>query len=75
MDDNVVKFYPMNAAENPDYVLEQALGAYKEVFIIGTNEEGHMEIRGTLGLTKARMIFLMESFKFNLLAGVYDEED
>lgn len=31
----VVKFYPPNAAEQADNVLEQAMGVYSDVLIIG----------------------------------------
>ena len=39
---NVIKFYPKNAAENPDNVLEQAVGAYDEVLIIGWDKNDEL---------------------------------
>ena len=35
MESNVVKFYPADAAKVADNVLEQAIGVYDEVLIIG----------------------------------------
>ena len=36
----VSKIYPEGAAKNPDNVLEQAIGEYNEVCIIGYDKEG-----------------------------------
>lgn len=73
MDDNVVKFYPMNAAKNPDNVLEQAIGKYKSVLIIGVDKEGLMDARASIGQRIADILFLMEQFKHNLLSGTYGD--
>lgn len=70
----VVKFYPKDAAKDADNVLEQAIGVYDEVLVIGwrKDEQGTMDARATLGLKDgADVLWLIEKFKFNLLAGVY----
>lgn len=69
----VKKFYPRDAANNPDNVLEQAIGQYKEVLILGWDPEGRLDVRSTTGIaTGHEMLWLLERVKFNLMAGVYD---
>lgn len=69
---DVVKFYPKDAAKNADNVLEQAIGVYDEVILIGWNKEGNLDARATLGLKDGGdCLWLVEKFKHNLLSGVY----
>jgi hypothetical protein len=70
---NIIKFYPANAAKDPDMVLEQALGVYEDLFIIGWDKQGEMDARSTLGLSREQLIYLFELFKHKLLNGDYDE--
>jgi len=74
MSDNIIKFYPTDAAKNPDFVLEQALDNYTDVLIIGYNKDDEIDVRGNLTLTKAELVWLMKKFEFALLAGEYDEK-
>lgn len=77
MADNVTKLYPRDAAKNADNVLEQAIGKYSEVLILGylNDHVGTMDARATLGLKDGGdLLWLLEQFKFNLLAGVYQGE-
>lgn len=69
--DNVVKFYPKNAAKDPDAVLEQSIGEYENVFIIGWNKDGDIDPRADLGLDGKTILWLIESFKLKLLNGDY----
>ena len=74
---DVVKFYPKDAAKEADNVLEQAMGQYDQVLILGylKDETGTMDARATLGLKDGGdMLWLLEKFKFNLLAGLYQGE-
>lgn len=64
----------LKPAANPDVVLEKAKGAYEELLIIGLGKENLLDIRGTMGMDKPLMLLLIEQFKFNLLAGYYDED-
>ena len=78
--DNVKKFYPRDAAKDPDNVLEQAMGVYSEVLVLGWDKEGRMAARASLGFRDgAEMLWVLELFKNNLITGVYhvpdDEED
>ena len=71
MKNNVVKFYPKNAAENPDLVLEQAIGQYQDVLIIGWGKDGSLESRSSLGMSHDNVLWLIEKFKHKLLNGDY----
>ena len=74
--DNVEKFYPANAAENPDNVLEQAMGRYTDVLIIGWDVDGELDARATIGLKDGGdLLWLIEAFKFKLLSGEYQGEE
>lgn len=66
----VVKFYPADAAKSADNVLEQAIGGFSEVLIIGWDKDGNFDARATLGLKDgADCLWLAEVFKTKLLNG------
>lgn len=66
----------LNPASNPDTVLKEAQGDFKEVLLLGYNYEGYMEVRATLGLApKAELLMLIENFKHALMNGVYDDDE
>lgn len=72
----VVKLYPKNAAKDADNVLEQAIGQYSEVLIIGWDKNGGFDARATLGLKDgADCLWLVEAFKFKLMNGDFLPED
>lgn len=76
MTDNVVKFYPADVSKSADAVLEQAVGQFGEVLIIGWDKSDNMDVRCTQGLVDGgEMLWLIEKFKFNLLAGEYGGEE
>ena len=69
---SVVKFYPKNAAVDADNVIEQAMGGFSEVLIIGWDKEGGLDARATLGLKDGGdLLWLIEIFKTKLMAGDY----
>lgn len=70
----IVKFHPANAADSADNVLEQSIGQFCDVLILGVDAEGHMDVRSTSGLSDPDVLFLMEKFKHILLSGVLDAE-
>ena len=74
MSGNVVKFYPKNAAEKPDLVLEQAIGQYQDAIIIGWDKDGLLDARSSLGLSHDNVLWLIEKFKLKLLNGDYSEK-
>lgn len=71
----VTKFYPADAAKNPDNVLEQAVGVYDMVLIIGVDKESCIDVRASLNVDDRDALMLVERFKFNLLSGAYGGED
>jgi hypothetical protein len=75
-DPNIVKFYPKNAASDPDNVLEQAMGAYSHVLILGwRKDDGSLDGRASLNLKDGGdVLWILETFKFRLLAGDYSGE-
>ena len=73
-DAKVVKLYTREAAKDPDAVLEQAIGQYSDVLILGWDKEGFLDPRATLGLKSKDLLWLMEIFKFNLLSGMYEDQ-
>jgi|GEM_PF-1789346 len=71
---DVVKFYPLDAAKDPDNVLAQAMGRYKSVLIIGWDNDGDFDARATLDLKDGcGALWLVELFKFKLLNGEFGE--
>lgn len=69
----VIKFYCNDAAKNPDAVLEQAIGQYDCIFMIGLNKDGSIDPRASLNMGDEQLLYLIESFKFRLLRGDYHE--
>lgn len=66
----VVKFYPKNAADKADNVLEQAVGCYQDVLILGYDHEGNADYRGTTYFSDGgNVLWLLEKFKHLLLNG------
>lgn len=73
---DVVKLYPSNAAENPDAVLEQAVGNFSEVLILGWDKNDTLDVRATLSLSDGGdLLWLIETFKSKLLNGDYGGVD
>lgn len=70
----VEKLYPKDAGKNPDYVLEQAIGLFEDVVIIGYTHEGDLEIRSNTTFSEAEMMNAIKTFEHNYYGGVYDEE-
>lgn len=76
MSNTVVKMYPKNAADNPDNVLEMALGNYVDVLVLGYDENGDLIAQCSSGLVDGgELLWLLEQFKRSLLAGEFDAGD
>lgn len=71
MMDSVAKFYPKDAAKNPDAVLEQAFGKYESVFIVGWDKNGIMDMRASTNMQAKDVLWLIETFKHKLISGDY----
>jgi len=72
---NVVKFYSADAAKDPDNVLEQAIGEYEKVIVLGYNEDGDMDARSSTNLDHGEILWILQKFSHKLLAGDYSEEE
>lgn len=71
---SIHKFYPKDAAKNPDLVLEQALGEYDKVLILGYNTSDELEARASTNFTHSDMLWVLEWFKHNILLN-YEIQD
>lgn len=71
----VIKFYPSNAADNPDAVLEQAIGELSSVLILGWAKDGSIDIRCSSNQTRrADILWLMEVARHSLITQPLLEE-
>lgn len=66
---SVIKFYPKNAGDNPDMVLEQAIGLYEDVLLIGYNKDDYVSWRISKSMSKGDLLWLLENIKYKLLSG------
>ncbi len=71
---NVIKFYPNDAFDNPDLVLEQAIGIYEDVLVFGIDKGGNMDCRAS-NMTDEHLLWLVSKFQHKLMNGDYAEED
>ena len=73
MSKTVVKFYPNNAADNPDNVLEQAMGEYEDIFIVGYSKDGDFDCRASTNVTRKDILWMLEHAKMRVLDLIEDE--
>jgi len=66
--DNVLKFY---TATNTDHILEQAMGDFSDILIIGYDHNGDLDIRANKDLTAKEILWAVETFKAKLINGDY----
>ena len=71
---NIVKLYTNNSAEDPDNVLEQAIGSYESVIILGWDKNEMLDPRASTNLTSREILWLLSVFKNNLINGEYRAE-
>ena len=74
MKSKVIKFYPSNSSDNPNMVLEQAIGQYEEVLILGWDKNGLINARASRGMG-GDILLLIEQFKYKLIRGDYKDEE
>jgi hypothetical protein len=60
------------AAQDPDHVLEEAKGDFDALIIIGVDSEDMLDVRASLNLSDAEILWLIEKFKHNFISGEYD---
>lgn len=62
-------------ANNPDDVLEQAMGIYQSVVIIGwAKDDEALECRASTNMSEADMIYVIEAAKHGMLSGEFEDE-
>ena len=71
-DDNIISLHTSNDVIGADIVVEEAIGVYENVVIIGWNKQEELEVRASLNLSQAEILWLIETFKARLLSGEYD---
>lgn len=71
----VEKFYPKDAGKNPDYVLEQAIGLFEDVVIIGYTHDGDLEVRSNTTFSEPEMMNAIKTFEHNYYGGMYDTDN
>lgn len=70
---DIIKFYPKNAADNPDNVLELAVGEYESLLILGFDYDGELDARASTNINTGEILILIEKFKAKLINGDYCE--
>ena len=70
---NITKFYQKNSGKNPDLVLEQAIGIYKDVLILGWDKEENLDFRCNTTLSHNEILWLVAKFKHKLLNGDFSD--
>jgi hypothetical protein len=71
----ITTLYPKDAAKNPDFVLEQAIGKYADLVIIGYNHDDELEVRSNTTFSEAEVMNAIKTFEHNYYGGMYDLED
>ena len=69
----VVKFYAANAAENPDNVIEQAIGEFESIVLAGFDHSGVLDIRASTNISRERALWILEKAKMVVLSPDCDE--
>jgi hypothetical protein len=75
MSNKVIKFYKKDAAIEPDAVLEQAIGKYESVIVIGWDKDGNLDPRVSLNISQRDIHWLLSIFQHKLLNGDYSSEE
>ena len=61
--DNVVKLHPPDPHEDPDNVINESLGVFDEVLVLGYNKDGELEARASTNMQSRDILWLLETFK------------
>ena len=64
----VTKFYPKNAAKDPNFVLEQSIDVFNEVIVIGCTEDGRLEVRSSTNISRERINWMIDQAKSLVLS-------
>jgi hypothetical protein len=61
---SIIQFDP---AADPDHVLEEAKGTFRECFVLGYDHDDELMVMGTSQLSVADVLYMLESYKLGLL--------
>ncbi|MGC4008863.1 MAG: hypothetical protein QM805_07730 [Pseudomonas sp.] len=62
---------PQDLANNPDVVLNSAMGHFERVLVLGYNKKGEIDAFGSLNFPNEMLVFAMERLKHKIMAGDY----
>lgn len=65
--------YLNDASFTPDNILNNAIGSFNSLVIIGYDNNGCIDVRSSTGLDHGGVLWLVETFKKKLLNGDYSE--
>jgi hypothetical protein len=51
------------------------MGQFEDIILVGTNEDGNMEVRSSLNLTVKDMLWMLEMTKQNILLTALSHDD
>jgi hypothetical protein len=69
---NIIRFYPKDSGTNPDYILEQSIGQYESVVVIGFCKKcGELDTRASTNISFPEILWIIEQFRTFLLTGTY----
>lgn len=74
MTDNIISLVSNDSPQNADEMLEGAKGRFESAIVLGYNQEGEMGLFCTHDLKASGVLWLIEAFKANLLAGLYTDD-
>lgn len=69
----ITKLYPKDAARNPDAVLEQAIGQYDKVLVLGWDKDGNLDARASTNADRKDLLWMLEGFKLDLFSLIEGE--
>jgi hypothetical protein len=71
---NIIELHKAEPAMNPDVVLENAIGSYKSIIVIGWDKEGMLDARASLNINSEQINWLISMFQKKLLNGDYFDD-
>lgn len=70
-----MKVVSLQELVDADEVLKSAVGRYREVLVIGWDQDGILDVAASSTLTAKDCSWLVDRFKVKLLSGDYTEDE
>ena len=70
---SVINFPVLDAAKDPNIVLDEAKDQFDSLIVIGWNKDDTLDARATLNLSAQEINWMLDVFKQKLLMGDYSE--